>query len=41
MMWDELKQVEHIDESRITWNQFKKYFHKEYLLELIVTDPTP
>jgi len=33
MMWDELNQVEHIDESRITWNQFKKYFHKEYLLE--------
>jgi hypothetical protein len=28
--WDQLKQVEHVDESRITWKQFKKYFHKEY-----------
>jgi hypothetical protein len=31
--WDQLKQVEHINESRITWKQFKKYFHKEYLSE--------
>ena len=23
---DQLKQVEHVDESRITWKQFKKYF---------------
>jgi hypothetical protein len=29
--WDQLKQVEHINESRITWKQFNKYFHKEYL----------
>jgi hypothetical protein len=33
MWWDQLKQVEHINESRITWKQFKKYFQKEYLLE--------
>jgi hypothetical protein len=26
MWWDKLKQVEHINESGITWNQFKKYF---------------
>jgi hypothetical protein len=25
--------VEHVNESRITWKQFKKYFQKEYLLE--------
>jgi hypothetical protein len=29
MWWDQLKQVEHINESGITWNQFKKYFQKE------------
>jgi hypothetical protein len=23
--------VEHINESRITWNNFKRYFHKEFL----------
>ena len=33
MWWDQLKQVEHINENRITWKQFKKYFQKEYLLE--------
>jgi hypothetical protein len=31
-MWlDQLKQVEYINEIRITWKKFKKYFHKEYL----------
>jgi hypothetical protein len=25
MWWDQLKQVEHVNESRITWKQFKKY----------------
>jgi hypothetical protein len=24
--WDQLKKVEHVNESRITWKQFKKYF---------------
>jgi hypothetical protein len=33
MGWDQLKQVEHINESRINWKQFKKYFQKEYLSE--------
>jgi hypothetical protein len=33
MWWDQLKQVEHINKSRITWKRFKKYFHKEYLSE--------
>jgi hypothetical protein len=28
-----MKQVEHVNESRITWKKFKKYFHKEYLSE--------
>jgi hypothetical protein len=31
--WDQLKQVEHVNETRITWKQFKKYFQKEYLSE--------
>ena len=31
--WDQLNQVEHVDESRISWKQFKKYFQKEYLSE--------
>jgi hypothetical protein len=26
MWWGRLKQVEHINENRITWKQFKKYF---------------
>jgi hypothetical protein len=33
MWWDQLKQVEHINENRITWNQFNKWFQKEYLLD--------
>ena len=33
-MWcEQLKQVEHVNESRITWKQFKNHFEKEYLLE--------
>jgi hypothetical protein len=31
MWWDQLVQVKHIDEKRITWRQFKKYFQKKYL----------
>ena len=31
MWWDQLKQVEHINEGRNTWKQFKTYFQKEYL----------
>jgi hypothetical protein len=33
MWWNQLKQVEHIDESNISWNPFKKYFQHEYLSE--------
>jgi hypothetical protein len=33
MWWDQLKQVEHINESKIAWKKFKKYFQKEYLSE--------
>jgi hypothetical protein len=33
MWWDQLKKFEHINENRITWKQFKKYFQKEYLSE--------
>jgi hypothetical protein len=31
MWWDQLKQVEHINERKNTWNKFNKYFQKEYL----------
>jgi len=31
MWWDQLKKFDHINESRITWKKFKKYFQKEYL----------
>ena len=24
--WEQLKKVEHVNENRITWNKFKKYF---------------
>ena len=33
MWWDQLKQVEHTNESMITWKKFKKYFQNKYLLE--------
>jgi hypothetical protein len=28
MWWDQLKQIEHINESRITWKQLKQYFQE-------------
>jgi hypothetical protein len=31
MWWDQLKKFEHINESRITWKKFKRYFQKEFL----------
>ena len=31
MWWDQLKQVEHVNESGITWKKFNKYFQKDYL----------
>jgi len=31
LWWKQLKQVEHIDESNITWMKFKKYFQREYI----------
>jgi hypothetical protein len=33
MWWDKLKEVKHIVEKRISWREFKKYFHKKYLSE--------
>jgi hypothetical protein len=33
MWWDKLEQVKHIDEKRISWREFKKYFLKKYLSE--------
>jgi hypothetical protein len=32
MWWDQLKQVKHINEKRISWRKFK-YFQQQYLLE--------
>jgi hypothetical protein len=31
MWWDQLVQVQHIVEKRVTWREFKKYFEKKYL----------
>ena len=31
--WDELAQVKIINEDKITWRQFKKYFQHKYLFE--------
>jgi hypothetical protein len=33
MQWDQLKQVNHLDEKKISWREFKKYFYKKYLSE--------
>jgi hypothetical protein len=33
MWWDQLKKVKHIDEKRISWKHFKKYFQQQYLSE--------
>jgi hypothetical protein len=29
--WDQLNQVKHLDEKRISWRQFKGYFQERYL----------
>jgi hypothetical protein len=31
MWWDQLKKFDHVNENRITWKKFKKYFQKDYL----------
>jgi N-glycosylase/DNA lyase len=31
MWWDELMQVYHIKEKRVTWREFKKHFENKYL----------
>jgi hypothetical protein len=31
MWWDQLVQVQHIEEKNVTWKEFKKYFEKKYL----------
>ena len=31
--WDQLVKLEDIDENKISWRKFKKYFQKEYLSE--------
>jgi hypothetical protein len=31
-MWrDQFVQVQHIDENKVTWREFKRYFQKKYL----------
>ena len=31
MLWDQYVQVQHIDEKKVTWRDFKRYFQKKYL----------
>jgi hypothetical protein len=31
MWWDQFMQVQHIDEKKVTWREFKRYFQKKYL----------
>jgi hypothetical protein len=31
MWWDQFVKVQHIDENKLTWRQFKKNFQKKYL----------
>jgi hypothetical protein len=31
MWWDQFVQVKHIDEKKVIWREFKRYFQKKYL----------
>jgi hypothetical protein len=31
MWWDQFVQVQHIDEKKVTWREFKRFFQKKYL----------
>jgi N-glycosylase/DNA lyase len=31
MWWDQFMQVQHIDENKVTWREFKRYFQNKYL----------
>jgi hypothetical protein len=31
MLWDKYVQVKHIDEKKVTWREFKRYFQNKYL----------
>jgi hypothetical protein len=31
MWWDWFVQFQHIDEKKVTWREFKRYFQKKYL----------
>jgi hypothetical protein len=31
MWWDQFMQVQHIDEKKVTWREFKRYFQNKYL----------
>jgi hypothetical protein len=31
MLWDQYVQVQHIDEKKVTWSEFKRYFRRKYL----------
>jgi hypothetical protein len=30
MWWDQLKQVKHLDEKKVSWRQFKEYLQDKY-----------
>jgi hypothetical protein len=34
MWWDQLVQVQHIEEKSVTWREFKKYFENKYLTKI-------
>jgi hypothetical protein len=31
MWWDQYVQVQHIDEKKMTWREFKRHFQRKYL----------
>jgi hypothetical protein len=34
MWWDQFVQMQHIDENKVTWREFKRYFQNKYLTKL-------
>jgi hypothetical protein len=36
MWWDQLKEVKHFDEKRISWSNFKGYFQEKYFPSIIM-----
>jgi hypothetical protein len=34
MWWDQYVQVQYIDENKVTWREFKRYFQEKYLTKI-------